>query len=589
MLASGSEGAPRPGRAARLGPVGWFVVVFLGGYALVVTAIYWALFSRGAALSIVFLVFLVYEFLAYLVFFWIAVYLVVELQLWRRMRNEGHLFQFLGAILILAPISWTLISFSSSNFYGMFSPAGIALVLMEFVSIGTGVGLALYGYYHPPFHANDVDLYRNVVVRSGERIRLLTNGYSTRVYETRYEGFPGDAVRSRAGEYATRFQRAGFLLFHRLDTTGITLYPISYTGVGGLRLVTAFAHLYRLWRKPDRLTWVRVDWTGDVRVHISPEDYARIKKPVAHHVLCAGVADAIIGSVLAYVDGREEAAVGRLLVTEGTPRRNELRLPPPRRGLGEWAAVGVAVAILVAGTGLAIGVDVMSLSQPAFSIQGVYWRPVHPVGGQAIDLFANLTAPSPFSVSFQSFGVAIWTYYNASVSGAQTMSQITGNLYGTHLGSFPNGTEITLVLLASGESGSTTIFAASPEYTLQVGAVHAGGSLLTVEAPTAGFDALGSAVFGAWVNSSLPLDTLQVLYSGYYTVSGDQGFGSGGLDVAADNLTGPGPHYGATVPLFPPGYLSGQHAHVVIWYKFVARDTSWNTASSPLLTYEVDL
>ncbi len=586
---SESERQVRPRRRSRLGPVGWFLLILLGGYALVTLAFYWLMTSQGQALSFFIVLFLVYEFVTYLVYFWIGVYCVLEFQLWRRTRNEGHLLQFLGSLLVLVPISWGLITFASSNLYGMFSPVGVGLVFLEFVSLAVGASMALYGYYHRPFHANDVDLYRNVVVRSGERIGLLTDGYSTRVYETRYEGLPGGAVRDRADEYAARFQRAGFLLSHRTDASGITLYPITYTGVGGFRLITAFAHVYRLWRQPDRLTWVRVDWTGDVQVHISPEDYARIKRPVAHHVLCAGVADALTGSLLAYVDGRETAAVQTLLGSEPARRREDLRLPPMKRGAGEWAAIGVAAAILIAGIGLAIGVDFVSVSQPSFSIQGVYWNPSHPVGGQNIDLFANLTGLQPFGGTLQNFGVTVWAYYNASVYGAKTMAQVSGNLYGARLGSFPNGTEITLILVASQSAGPGTAFTSSPAYVLQVGAVHAGGSLLSVEAPTAHLDSFGYVAFGAWINSTLPLDTVEVLYSGYYTYSGDQGSGSGGIGIAAVNLTGPGPHYTVSEPLFPYGYLTGQHAHIVIWYKVVARDAGWNTASTPLLTYEVNL
>ena len=589
MLGSRWPDAPRPRRRSKLGPVGWFLLLMLGGYALVTALFYWLMTAQGEMFPLLFVVFIAYDFVIYLVYFWIGVYFVVELQLWRHTRNEGHLLQFLGALLVLAPISWGLITSGTSNLYGMFSPAGLALILLEFVSLAVGTGMALYGYYHPPFRANDVDLYRNVVVRSGERIGLLTDGYSTRVYETRYEGFPGDAVRARADEYATRFQRAGFLLFHRTDATGVTLYPITYTGVGGFRLITAFVHLYRLWRKPDRLTWVRLDWTGDVQVHISPEDYERIKRPVAYHALCAGVADAVVGSLLAYVDGREAAAVQGLLVAEPARRRTDLRLPPTKPGREAWMAIGVAIVILVAGVGLAVGVDFVSVTQPRFSIEGVYWQPAHPVGGQNINLFANLTGLEPFSGPLQNFGVTIWAYYNDSLFGARYLAQISGDLYGTRLGAFPNGTEVTFLLLASQSSGSGTVFAASPAYVLRVGTVRTGGSQLTVEAPTARLGSLGDAVFGAWINSTLPLDTMEVLYSGYYTYSGDQGSGSGGIGIAGVNLTGPGPHYTVGVPLFPYGYLSGQHAHIVIWYKIVARDTHWNTASSPLLTYEVDL
>ena len=46
------------------------------------------------------------------------------------------------------------------------------LFLVAFVC---GCVLALGGYYYPGFRAGEIDLYRNVVVREGERIERLTN------------------------------------------------------------------------------------------------------------------------------------------------------------------------------------------------------------------------------------------------------------------------------------------------------------------------------------------------------------------------------------------------------------------------------
>ena len=134
---------PRPRRRSKLGPVGWFLLLMLGGYALVTALFYWLMTAQGEMFPLLFVVFIAYDFVIYLVYFWIGVYLVVELQLWRHTRNEGHLLQFLGALLVLAPISWGLSPSAPSNRYGIFGPAGLALSLLDFVSFSVGAGMSL--------------------------------------------------------------------------------------------------------------------------------------------------------------------------------------------------------------------------------------------------------------------------------------------------------------------------------------------------------------------------------------------------------------------------------------------------------------
>ncbi len=558
------------------------------GYLFVTMAFYWLISATQSSFLLVFAFFLGYGFVVYFLYFWIAVYFVVELALWRHTRNRGHLLQFLGALLILAPISWNLVATSAMNIETIFSPGWIALVLIGILSLGCGIAFAMFGYTHRAYHANDVDLYRNVVVRAGERIGLLTDGYSTRVFETKYEGFPADAVRARAEEYAVRFRRAGFFLVHRTDASGVTLYPVAYTGVSGLRIATAFAHLYRLWRHPDRLTWVRVEWTGTAKVHISPQDYARIKRPVAHHVLCAGVADAVVGSLLAFVRGDETAAVQGLLGPGAPHRPEELRLPAPKAGVAEALVIGIAILLLAAGSGAALYVNFGTASTPGPSITGVHWDPVHPAAWQNITLYANLTLPGPFYEPLESFNVVVWAYYNDSLYGAKNMAQIQGDQYGVRLGSFPEGTEIMLMLYATQMFGATNEYTSSPAYVIDVGTVHQNAaSGPSLQNPTFRTDAYGEGIFGVWINSTVPLDTTLVLFSGSYTYSSSQGSGSGGLGPSAMNLTRSGSYYTATVPASLLGPTYATSSHTVLWFRFVVRDTNWNTASTSLVTAEV--
>ncbi len=572
----------RVGRRLENSPLVWLLVFEAAFIAIAISIAFWL------APGLIVAPFLILLVGAYFIYAWIAMYAVVEFQLWRRMRNLGHLLQFLGSLLVLTPVVWNLLPFFLGVRLLSLGFPGIVFNSITQVSFPVGLVMAGYGYYHREYHASDVDLYRNVVVRSGERIGVLTDGYSTRIYETQYDSLPGDRLRAVAEEYAVRFQKAGFYLWHQTDDTSITLYPVTYTGVGGLRLGTALAHLYRLSRKPDRLTWVRIEWSGSVHVHISPDDYRRIRRPVAHHILCAAVADAAVGSLLAYVNGDERIAVETLLGPGRTHHPKDLQLPTPKQDRDARAAIIVTAILLLAGSG-AVTASAILAANPV-SISNVRWSPQDPGPGDTIEILATVVNYGGAGVSMERLGVHFWAYFNDTTNGTIRLGNVQGNEYRATLGPFSDGTEVTFVVALEMQETLSAWLVQSPAYVLDIGTVPTGGSSgLTIEGITVPRASNLYARPSAWINSTAPIVEARLLVTGVFGYTIVNGGGGGGWGVMELPLTGTGSFYYAE-PLLRFGVPAEiVHMRATLDLKFVARDATGNTVTSEFIVIEFNI
>lgn len=568
-------------------PVLWLFVVeiFLG---LLVLPLSFYLRLRNLTFTFLFLVLALYLF-----YFWIAFYAFVEFQLWRRMGNLGHLYQFLGGLLIVVPVLWAyvpvLLGLPTVSF-------GILSTIVQSLTSAagiTGLVMALYGYYHEPFHARDVDLYRNVVVRAGERLDVLTDGYSTRVFEARYEGLPSESLRTTAEAYAVRFQEGGFYLAHHADDHGITLYPVAYTGVGAFRWGTALRHLYRLARQPESLTWVQIEWSGTVHVHISPEDYARIRRPVAHHLLCNAVADAVVGSLLAYARHDEPGAAANLLGVDRVRSPRQLDLPGRVERRDARILAVFAVVLLVAGIA-GTSFSVFAAENP-YAVTDVHWSPTQPLPGQAIQVYATLESLQSLSPP-DAFQLIWWAYFGPAsatwppTSGEVPFQPYQGNEYTASLGPFANGTEVTFVAAVNHWGTATVRFFQSPPQVIDIGTVTRGGpSGLSLSAPGLIHPSTDSGTtLGVWINSSAAITVAQAFLAGNLAWTFPNGAGSFAVGAPIFNLTASGGYYSVYFDpstLIPAGYT---HLSGTLDFEFVAQDATGNTATSPFMVIQFD-
>ncbi len=581
------------GRRAYLMKLEWkpFAILLLVAAGLV-TATIGSLFVLGFAGFLIVIVLV--DSVGLFVLVWIGIYGVIEYTLWRTTRNPGHRLQYLGVALLLLPLSYTYIMLFLGGFSATLSVFGLIALAVGGISWIAGLGFSLYGYYHRGYRAGDIDLYRNVVVREGERIEELTDGYSTRTFSARYDELAKLPIRAAAKEYAQAMGRAGLMLSWSLDDEGVTFYPMTYTGVGGFHLWTAFKHLYWLSRKPERLTWVRIAWDGSAKVHISPYDYERISRPVAYHLLCAGVGDALVSSLVAFAGGDASGAIVRLLGQRGEERSATTRLVRPETDrLAKFAAI-LTAALLVTGLGASIAAGVLSPEREGIRITNVYWTPSSPGSGERISLYATVTGADTFGLGPVDVWVAIFTAFNDTIEGALPMVQISSDHYGVRLMPFHDGTQVTLLLTASYRfSGAGTRFTPSGPYEIDIGTVHRGGpSGLSIapQAPTVVPTA--DIEYVAWINSSAGIESAMVFSTSTYTGWGDTGPGgsgsvSGGGQVLAMNLTGSNGLFGVAILAAIHLPIQMPHYHAVIYYQFVALDTTWNTASTPMISIEV--
>lgn len=558
------------------------------------------LFALGEALTIIgFATFspipiafgnLLTGFLSWLIVFWILLYLAVEFQLWRKTRNVGHRLQFVGALLVVTAPLYMWIPLLLGGLAAAFSIAGTISLMLFYVSLFMGIVFALYGYYYLGFRAGDIDLYRNVVVREGEKITELTDGYSDRVFTVRYDDLSGANVKSVAKTYATTLGKAGLLLGHELDEKGITLYPVTYTGLGQLRVWTVLVHLYWFAKKPERLTWVRVEWDGRALVHLSPYDYARISRPVAYHSLCVAVADAIVMSLLAFSKSDISASITVLLGESYRPAKRVVRIPSPAAERMGLAVTVLAMLIIIAGMSSALASAVLSPMRQSPAITDIRWVPQNPSSGENVDVYATLSGGNEFFSPVYSFEVIVFAYFNETRVCGVDMRHIEGDSYGARLGSFPEGTELAFFFHADvqrfGIFGSEDFNLFSEPRVLTIGQVQKNGSSdLSVGDVTHEIGPLGSTTFSVEIDSLAQIETAKLLVTRFHTYSSETGSGSG-FRAESHNLTKLDDFYQTEVfRLMEP--VQGDNFHIIVFYKVVVRDTTWNTGSSELLRLEV--
>ena len=582
------------GRRAYLVKLEWrpFAILVAICLALVVGTIA-SLFVLGLA-ALPLAIVLVDSFVLFF-FVWIGIYGITEYALWRKTRNSGHRLQYLGVALLLLPLSYSYIMLFLGGFSATFSLFGFIAIAVGGLSWIAGLAFSLYGYYHRGYRAGDVDLYRNVVVREGERIEELTDGYSTRIFSTRYDELAKLPVRAAAKEYAKAMGKAGLMLSSAEGDEGVTFYPMTYTGVGGFHLWTALKHLYWLSRRPERLTWVRIAWDGSAKVHISPYDYERISRPVAYHLLCAGVGDALVSSLVAFAGGDASGAIVHLLGQRGEARPPSIELARPETDrLAKFAAI-LTASLLIAGLGASIAAGILSPERQGILITNVSWTPTNPGPGDRIDVYATVTGGDAFGLGLVDVGVAVFTAFNDTLSGGLKMVQVGSNQYGVRLMPFHNGTAVTLLVTAREDAtGAVARFTSSGPYDIDIGTVHRGGaSGLSIAPQQPTVVPAGDTEFASWINSSAQIDAAMVMTYSTYTGWGDTGPGgsgsvSGGGQVLSLNLTGSNGLFSAGIPssIYLPYGMP--HYHAIIYYRFVARDTTWNTAATPLISIEVN-
>lgn len=562
----------------------WFPIVAVVFLLILSTAVFIIGFASHSATHLEFGSLLLMV-LGWVIYFWLILYMVVEFVFWKTTRNVGHRLQFLGVlILVLLPL-YVLIPLLVGRWSALFSPYAAIIGFVNLASFAGGIALALFGYYCRGYRAADMDLYRNVVVREGERIEEVTDGHSTRVFTVRYDDIPKAEISVAARDWATTLSKAGFLLKYDTDETGIRVFPVTYAGIGSFRIWTALTHVYWIVKKPMKLTWVLIDWDGRVDVHISSYDYGRICRPVAYHSLCTAVADAMVTSLLAFSRGDTEGSI-RLLLGSNSSAIQSPKLANTKEGGMAKAATIVGIVLILAGVSSSLVTIAFSQEWGPLVISNVRWFPDSPEPGDSVRVVATLAGIDESNAHVESFELMLFSYFNDTGTGLISMERIIDNDYEAYLGSFLNGTELTFSLWASVRrfgalsSYESTVF--SEPYVLRIGKVlREGGSGLTIGDVYHEMDSEGNIEFSIQISSSATVKTAQLFFVYRYAYSNNDDSG-GGAGISRTNLTMREDRFIAEIPHLWWS-IEGEDVSAAIHYKVVAQDTTWNTDTTELM------
>ena len=195
------------------------------------------------------------NFYIYIIFIWFIIYIIVEFILWFKTRNPGHQLQFLGAILIVIfPIlifavnildipTWTYLENKQIRFI-MDIISGILVF-----SLGLGITFMLIGYYNKEYKASETEMYRNIIVREGENIDEMTDGYSSRISTRNYNEISQiskQKLSALAENYGKTMAREGLLIDWNVKGNKVMFYPMPYTGIGTFKLHILITQLWML-------------------------------------------------------------------------------------------------------------------------------------------------------------------------------------------------------------------------------------------------------------------------------------------------------------------------------------------------------
>ena len=213
-------------------------------------------------------------------------------------RNEF----FILSVIIGLPIFLGLVLF----IFGVIG--GEWIILLLFMMLFGGIFLI---FMRKRYRVKEIDLYRNIVVKEGEKIDELLDGYSQRPYSRKIK-IPVKDFKDTAKKFAHALTKEFVIFDYDIKENSAIYFPSTYF------LGDAYAHFmmsadYFFNKKK----FTRIKITKDhIAVFISKNDYDRILEPVSYHTLCQNVADKFEKSFLEFAKGNKENAI-KILGGEG--------------------------------------------------------------------------------------------------------------------------------------------------------------------------------------------------------------------------------------------------------------------------------
>lgn len=153
--------------------------------------------------------------------------------------------------------------------------------------------------------------YRNVIIKEAEQIDILTDGYSQRPFSREYESIKHTKnFKDTARGFAKALGKEGVIIDWDINENSITLFP-------GVFLEDFFAsvpYMILLAFRKKKLSRVKISSDGQIMVFVSDEDYKRITRPVAYHLLCKGLAEKFEQSFIEFAKGGKDNRINSLKI-----------------------------------------------------------------------------------------------------------------------------------------------------------------------------------------------------------------------------------------------------------------------------------
>jgi len=151
------------------------------------------------------------------------------------------------------------------------------------------------------------DIFKSVIIKEGEKIDAMTDGYSERPYSKEsaiikeIKNFKEDSIK-----FAKMLGKEGIVIDYNVKEDKVIMFPSMPFDFGSGSL--SFPK--------KRNSFIEIHKNGSIVAFISRSDYLQIILPVSHHLLCQNVTEKFEKSFIEFAKGDKEGAIKILRVNE---------------------------------------------------------------------------------------------------------------------------------------------------------------------------------------------------------------------------------------------------------------------------------
>ncbi|PKP57987.1 MAG: hypothetical protein CVT89_03565 [Candidatus Altiarchaeales archaeon HGW-Altiarchaeales-2] len=153
-----------------------------------------------------------------------------------------------------------------------------------------------------------------MIIKEGEQIDILTDGYSQRPFSKESEAIKNvENFKNNVENFAKILGKEGIIMDWNTKENSITLFPSIFIE----DFFASVSHMIQLIFRKKKLSMVKISSEGQITVFISDDDYKRITRPVAYHLLCRGLAEKFEQSFVEFAKGSKDDKINAIKILKG--------------------------------------------------------------------------------------------------------------------------------------------------------------------------------------------------------------------------------------------------------------------------------